>query len=72
MHYAPSSLMMSTFLIRSANFDSSSYLIVLKGLGGPRSRPNYLLYNNCALDENSAVEQGIESVPFGQKKVCNH
>ena len=40
LHYAPSSLIMSTFLIRSATSPSSSYLIVLTRLGGPRSRPN--------------------------------
>ena len=31
---------MSTFLIRSATFQSSSYPIALTRLGGPRSRPN--------------------------------
>ena len=31
---------MSTFLIRSASSQSSSYPIVLTRLGGPRSRPN--------------------------------
>ena len=31
---------MSTFLIRSATTQSSSYPIVLTRLGGPRSRPN--------------------------------
>ena len=31
---------MSTFLIRSATSQSSSYPIVLTKLGGPRSRPN--------------------------------
>ena len=31
---------MSTFLIRSATSQSSSYPIVLTMLGGPRSRPN--------------------------------
>ena len=38
--YAQSSLIMSTFLIRSATFQSSSYPIFLTRLGGPRSRPN--------------------------------
>ena len=33
-------LIMSTFLIRSATSQSSSYPIVLMRLGGPRSRPN--------------------------------
>jgi len=31
---------MSTFLFRSATFQSRTYLIVLTRLGGPRSRPN--------------------------------
>ena len=35
---APSSLIMSTFLIRSATSQSSNYPVVLKRLGGPRSR----------------------------------
>ena len=39
-HYAPSSLIMSTFLIRSATSQSSSYPIVLTRLGGPRATPN--------------------------------
>ena len=39
-HYAPPSLIMSTFLIRSATSQPSSYPIVLTRLSGPRSRPN--------------------------------
>ena len=34
------SILMSTFLIRSATSQSSSYPVVLTRLGGPRSRPN--------------------------------
>ena len=45
---------MSTFLIRSATSQSSSYPIVLTRLGGPRSRPNpqsllRVLYVECNL-----------------------
>ena len=34
------SIIISTFLIRSATSQTSSYPIVLTRLGGPRSRPN--------------------------------
>ena len=39
-HYAPSSLIMSTFLTRFTTSQSSSFPIVLTRLGGPCSRPN--------------------------------
>ena len=39
-HYAPSTLIISTFLIRSTTSQSSSYRVVLVRLGGPYSRPN--------------------------------
>ena len=42
-HYALSSLLMLTSLIRPATFQSSSYLIILTKLGGPSSRRNPLL-----------------------------
>ena len=37
---APSSLLMSTFLITSATSQSSSFLIIIRRLGRHRSRPN--------------------------------
>ena len=40
---------MSTFLIRSATSQSSSYPIVLTRLGGPRSRPNPHLKHNITI-----------------------
>ena len=46
-HYASPSLLMSTFLIRSATSQSSSYPIVLTRLGGPLSRPSsHLKFGN--------------------------
>ena len=48
---------MSTFLIRSATSQSSSYPIALTSLGGPRSRPNPHLKFVC-IDKNKQFSWG--------------
>jgi len=41
-HFAPSNLLMWTFLIRYATSQLSSYPIALKRLGGTHSKPNHI------------------------------
>ena len=61
-HYASSSLLMSTFLIRTANSQTISHPIALTSLGAPCSRPNPLLkLSKCWETKTLGIQKGVKT-----------